>query len=497
MSKKRILIVEDDDFISTHMQKVLQKYGFDIAGKYTSGQDAIRALVTEDVDLILMDVIIAGQLDGIETAKIIINQYNIPVIFLTAMESPEFVERIKYSNAYGYILKPFNDRELCVSVDMAIQKHELEIKVAESQLWLKTTLNSMGEGLLAIRPDFTVEYINSRAQIITRWQSKDVLGKQINDIFLLQDESNLQYLFLENIVSAMNTDISEKKSYILVRHDSTTVPVDITVSKIYHEVTEETGYVIVFEDISERKEAEKVREDLIIKLQNMIVELEQTNKRLSETQEELIKSEKKTATLAMAVTANHEINQPLMIIRGNKDLIEMKLESFPDINLEKHFNKINNSISRIEDILQKFKDIDIPEYTNYSSNTTMIDINKSTKGETMNNDHPRIIDDPMYKLLREGKIDEFNSRRINGEEVDLKQVNLRGLDLRGMNVEGIDFRDTYFKQTDLRGLNFSKCNLEGCNIQHAKISGTYFPKTISAQEILLSVEFGTRMRNIK
>ena len=106
----------------------------------------------------------------------------------------------------------------------------------------------------------------------------------------------------------------------------------------------------------------------------------------------------------------------------------------------------------------------------------------------------RISNDPMYRLLREGCIKEFNVKRAGGEPVDLTRCDFRGLDLRGLETDGLDFSECYFRQTDLRGIDFRKARLEGASINAAKISGAYFPLELSAGEIELSLLHGTRMR---
>lgn len=107
---------------------------------------------------------------------------------------------------------------------------------------------------------------------------------------------------------------------------------------------------------------------------------------------------------------------------------------------------------------------------------------------------PKITSDPMYVLLREGKITEFNVRRHQGETYNLQNVDLRGLDLRGLDADGLDLSDCYLRMADLRGIDFRNANLEGCSIGNAKISGCYFPIELTADEIELSQIHGTRMR---
>jgi len=107
---------------------------------------------------------------------------------------------------------------------------------------------------------------------------------------------------------------------------------------------------------------------------------------------------------------------------------------------------------------------------------------------------PVIKQDPMYQLLREERIEEFNKRRAQGEPCDLTNCDFRGLDLRGLNADGLDFSGSYFRQTDLRGIDFQHAVLQGSSINGAKISGVYFPRELNALEIDMSLRHGTRMR---
>jgi len=107
---------------------------------------------------------------------------------------------------------------------------------------------------------------------------------------------------------------------------------------------------------------------------------------------------------------------------------------------------------------------------------------------------PQIKNDPMYKLLREGKIEQFNQMKAKGQTCDLTHCDFRGMDLQGLDAAGIDFSGSYFRLADLRGVDFSNSNLEGASIHEAKISGSYFPKELSSDEITMSLIRGTRMR---
>jgi uncharacterized protein YjbI with pentapeptide repeats len=111
---------------------------------------------------------------------------------------------------------------------------------------------------------------------------------------------------------------------------------------------------------------------------------------------------------------------------------------------------------------------------------------------------PIISNNFLYRLLRDGKVAEFNQRVAAGEKTELVGCDFRHINLKSMNTEGLDFSNSYFRQADLRGVDFTNCSsLEGASIHGAKISGALFPAELRADELLLSLLHGTRMRYTK
>ncbi|TVP55195.1 MAG: hypothetical protein EA349_09875 [Halomonadaceae bacterium] len=107
----------------------------------------------------------------------------------------------------------------------------------------------------------------------------------------------------------------------------------------------------------------------------------------------------------------------------------------------------------------------------------------------------RVIDHPLYQALRNENIRAFNEARGNaGELPSFAYCDLRGLDLRGLDAQGLDLQQAYFRGSDLRGIDFRDTNLEGASIAGAQISGCYFPASLQADEIVMSLNHGTRMR---
>lgn len=107
---------------------------------------------------------------------------------------------------------------------------------------------------------------------------------------------------------------------------------------------------------------------------------------------------------------------------------------------------------------------------------------------------PYQLDNPLYRLIRGEDIAGFNASKPKTGEIDLCSGDFRGLDLRGLDASRVRFTDAYFRGADLRGLDLRESNMEGASLAHAQISGAYFPAELTADEILMSVNFGTRLR---
>jgi two-component system response regulator LytT len=136
MSKTNILVVEDESIVAKDIQHSLKKLGYIVVGICSTGEDAIK--VTEEVkpDLILMDIMLKGDMSGIDAATHIREKYNIPVIYLTAYADESTLSKAKVSEPYGYIIKPFKEIDLHTSIEMAIYKHGKETNVRKERDFL-------------------------------------------------------------------------------------------------------------------------------------------------------------------------------------------------------------------------------------------------------------------------------------------------------------------------------------------------------------------------
>ena len=128
MSKTNILVVEDESIVSKDIQNSLKKLGYNVVGAANNGEDAIALAREHHPDLVLMDIMLKGDMSGIDAADVVRKEINIPVIFLTAYADESTLAKAKITEPYGYILKPFKEIDLHSSIEMAIYKHK---KVSE------------------------------------------------------------------------------------------------------------------------------------------------------------------------------------------------------------------------------------------------------------------------------------------------------------------------------------------------------------------------------
>ncbi len=133
MSDERILVVEDDAIIAVHLKKLLMNLGYDVLGTVASGEEAIQKVNETPPDLVLMDIYLAGELNGIEAATQIRDKFNIPVVYLTAHSNDELFQEAKITEPYGYLIKPVQNRDLQAAVEISFYRHEMEKKLRESE----------------------------------------------------------------------------------------------------------------------------------------------------------------------------------------------------------------------------------------------------------------------------------------------------------------------------------------------------------------------------
>jgi len=258
MINPKILIVEDENIVAKDLQKRLMNLGYDIVGIVSTGEEAVKKAIATLPDLVLMDVRLKGEMDGIEAASALRFQYGIAVVYLSAYADNDTLKRASKTEPFGYILKPFEERELHTTIEMALYRRELERRFKENENWYGTTLRSIGEAVISTDTQGTIKFMNTAAENLTGWKMSEVLGEDLLKVFRTADKSVKPHItnqvgqILKNKITAVL-----KNHATLVSRDGKEIPIDENASPIKDELGNIVGVVLVFQDVSERKRVQE------------------------------------------------------------------------------------------------------------------------------------------------------------------------------------------------------------------------------------------------
>lgn len=264
MSKAKILIVEDENIVAMHIKHKVEALGYQVTAITPSGEEAMEKVAELSPDLVLMDIVLKGEMDGIETAKKIRDAHDIPVVYLTAYSDENTLKRAKVAEPFGYLIKPFEDRELHSAIEVALYKHDMESKLKESEKWLSITLESIGDAVIATDPDGKLKFINPVASQLTGWEHDSAIGRPLSKVFQIKKEElgttadNYVVKILEN-----NASIELPSPVVLVNKKGDKIPIEESNAPIKDENGKIIGVAIIFRDVTERQKALKEREELL------------------------------------------------------------------------------------------------------------------------------------------------------------------------------------------------------------------------------------------
>lgn len=178
----RILIVEDETIVALDLKNMLSSMGYEVTSTASTGKEAIERARVDRPDLILMDIILRGPMDGVEAAGAIREMDDIPIIYLTAHSDQSMVQRMKVTEPYGYILKPFEDPEVCIIAEMAIKKHRMERNLKEREQYLAVILKSIDEGVIVTDAEGMVKMANPVAEAMLGCRQDQAVGMDIKEM---------------------------------------------------------------------------------------------------------------------------------------------------------------------------------------------------------------------------------------------------------------------------------------------------------------------------
>jgi len=258
MGNARILVVEDEVIVLRDLQQTLTHLGYDVPAVATSGAAAIAQAAAVRPDLVLMDIRLRGSMDGITAAQQIRTQLAIPVVYVTAHSDTGTLQRVQPTAPYGYVLKPFNERELYVAVETALYRHKVEDKLKQMEQWLAATLKSIGDAVIATDHAGMITFMNPTAEALTGWTQADTLGRPLTEVFVARVGST--QIPIENPVARVLREgivIDLAPDTYLVARDGRTIPISDSAAPIRDDQGTITGVVLVFRDITEHKRTEQ------------------------------------------------------------------------------------------------------------------------------------------------------------------------------------------------------------------------------------------------
>ena len=188
MEKKKILVVEDERIIGEELKIRLKNIGYDVPLVVSSGEKAVKEVEKLKPDLILMDIILQGKLDGIETIKLIKNNFDIPFIFLTSHSDEKTLEKAKLLEPSGYLIKPINERELHSTVQMALYKYDIEIKLKRSEEKYRGIFENFQDIYFEADIDGKLLEISPSVEEITKYNRNDIIGQEITQFYVNLDD---------------------------------------------------------------------------------------------------------------------------------------------------------------------------------------------------------------------------------------------------------------------------------------------------------------------
>jgi two-component system, cell cycle sensor histidine kinase and response regulator CckA len=257
MSKARILIVEDEAIVAADLSQKLARLGYEIAGVTGGGPEAVQLARERRPDLVLMDIRLQGEMDGVEATQAIGRDSAVPVIYLTAHADPATLERAKVTEPFGYILKPFDELQLGTHIQMALYKHQAEKRVRLEREWLQVTLHSIGDGVITTDAAGRVTLLNPVAEELTGWKLAEAQGRPIGEVFNIINEETRR-----PAPNPVERVLREGKVVGLANHSALISrgggerAIDDSAAPIKDAQGGVLGVVMVFHDVTEKRRAD-------------------------------------------------------------------------------------------------------------------------------------------------------------------------------------------------------------------------------------------------
>jgi PAS domain S-box-containing protein/putative nucleotidyltransferase with HDIG domain len=257
MKKTKILVVEDESIVARDIRNMLVGLGYEVTAVVPGAMAAIQKAQETEPDIVLMDVMLQGEITGVEAAEQIYTKLSIPVVYLTAYADSTTVQQAKKTEPFGYIIKPFEERELQTTIEIALYKYKMQMELKDRERWLSIILKSIGDGVIATDKNGAITFMNPLAETLTGWKLDQALERTIGDVFKVMNQKpgKMQRFSVQKILKGERSILSDEA--ILVSKNGKKIPIDPRMEPIKDDGGNISGVVLAFTDITARKKAEE------------------------------------------------------------------------------------------------------------------------------------------------------------------------------------------------------------------------------------------------
>jgi len=253
MKNERIMIVEDDRVAAEHLRTSLKDWGYPVETVVQDGETAIREAELHKPHLILMDVRLKGAMDGIAAAETLSSRFHVPVVFLSAHEEEALVEQARMAGAFGYLLKPFDDRILKITVETALYRHKMEKTLQESEKRYRGIIEGMAEGYYEVDLEGNFTFINEAMAQIVGIPKAQLQGANNRD-FMAAETAEVVYRKYNDVYQ---TGIPVKRfEYELKTKEGRARHLEVSIALTKDSEGRPTGFRGVARDITEKRKME-------------------------------------------------------------------------------------------------------------------------------------------------------------------------------------------------------------------------------------------------
>lgn len=249
---RRIFVVEDDKFITAIFTMFLRDLGHELVGKTTSGREAVAMCKELHPDVVLMDIHLDGEIDGIQTAELLRREVNVPVIYVSSDTSSQVIERAIVTNSYGYLVKPINKKELGISIDLAFYKHKVDVEQSEREKGYREFISTSPLPIVVVT-NGKVLYVNCLGlDVFKTHYIEDVIGFPMSN-YIHED-------YIDEFNLKINSSLEENKKIepFMVKLKTVhgdTYWAELTGSKV--NFNNKVSVQIIIKDVSQSKMCEK------------------------------------------------------------------------------------------------------------------------------------------------------------------------------------------------------------------------------------------------